>query len=312
MFSNYDKKEQYFELMCCLERQNKDYAELLNSKEYKTGSFVLRLLKCIKSGNWKSIRGYFRNGRWNKKIKHAAVKTAAPCRKNFTPEDYFSDERIAVYTSVFGKYDCVQEPVFKPDNVDYFIVTDQKIPEHSVWKKVSLKDGVCDELTTNAEKSRYFKMHPEVLFGDYKYSVYVDGNIKIISDITPYTKLLGDTGIGLHAHSQRKCSYKELEAIQLAYKAKKEDADSYAGFLKKNKFPKDYGLMECGIIVREHNNSVCKKVMDEWWLQFKEKIKRDQVSLPYVLYRNGISVDQVAVLGHNIYDNYSFRIDRHS
>lgn len=311
MFKDFDKKEWYFELMRCLEQQNEAYARLLNSKECKTGSFALRLLNCIKTGNWKSIRGYFRNRRWNKKIK----KTAHPSpyvRRPFQAEDYFSDERIAVYTSVFGKYDRIQEPLFKADNIDYFIVTDQEVPENSMWKKIPHKTAAFDERLSNAEKSRYFKMKPEVLFENYKYSIYVDGNIKIISDLTPYTKLLGDTGIGFHAHSQRNCSYKELEAIKMAYKAKKEDADSYAAFLKEHRFPKDYGLLECGVIVREHNNPICKKVMDEWWLQFMNKIKRDQVSLPFILFNNHISVEQVAVLGQNIFENYSFRIDRHS
>lgn len=118
--------------------------------------------------------------------------------------------------------------------------------------------------------------------------------------------------MGFHYHNQRQCAYDELEAIKLAYKVRKEDADEYRNFLLKKEFPKNYGLLECNVIVREHNNPTCKKVMEAWWEQFRKQIKRDQVSLPFVLFSNGISIDSVAVLGENVYSNYSFRIAKHN
>ena len=130
--------------------------------------------------------------------------------------------------------------------------------------------------------------------------------------MSPYIKLLGKEGMGFHYHNQRQCAYDELEAIKLAYKVRKEDADKYRDFLLKKEFPKNYGLLECNVIVREHNNPTCKKVMEAWWEQFLKQIKRDQVSLPFVLFSNGISIDSVAVLGEDVYSNYSFRIAKHN
>lgn len=308
-------KDMYFLLNKGLEQQNEELLANFNTKEYRYGSYFCRIIQCLKTGNWKSIRGFFRNIRWGKKLKNSDnIRTLDEAktkeRREFVADDYFTNDKIAVYTCVFGKYDKIQEPLIKPDNIDYYIITDQKLPQNSLWKTIPWKKYCAAELS-NAEKNRFFKMHPEQVFWDYKYSLYIDGNIKVISDLTPYVKLLGKTGIGFHYHNQRKCAYEELEAIKTAYKVKKEDADNYQKYLKKQNFPENYGLLECNVIVREHNNPTCKKVMDEWWEQFLTKIKRDQVSLPYVLYINSIRVDEVAVLGENVYSNYSFRIVKH-
>ena len=44
-------------------------------------------------------------------------------------ELYIRDERIAVYTAFFGPYDQLREPLLQPDNIDYYILTDQPVPE---------------------------------------------------------------------------------------------------------------------------------------------------------------------------------------
>lgn len=311
MLDNGISREMYFLLNKSLELQNAEFNALQKTKEYKYGSYLCRIVQCLKSGNWKSIRGFFRNLRWEKKLVVSNnSNTIRKDKREFVADDYFTNDRIAVYTCVFGKYDSLQEPVIKPDNIDYYIITDRPVPDSSLWKTVSWEHCCSDELSC-VEKNRYFKMHPECIFPKYRYSIYIDGNIKVISDLSPYVKLLGQEGIGFHYHNQRQCAYEELEAIKLAYKARKEDADAYKTFLLKKKFPKNYGLLECNVIVREHDNPICRKIMDEWWKQFRDHIKRDQVSLPFVLFSNGIKVDSVAVLGKDVYSNYSFRIVKH-
>jgi len=57
---------------------------------------------------------------------------------------------------------------------------------------------------------------------------------------------------------------------------------------------------------------VCKKLMEEWWKEFLTYSKRDQISMPYVLYKNRISISEVGTLGNNVYENPSFRIVTHN
>ena len=288
--------------------QNEEYIALQQSREYRMGSFLCRLLYCIKKGKIKSVLGYIRNLYGRKRLKVTARPEDGQQIK-YTDEDYFLNDRIAVYTSIFGGYDAVREPLFRPNNIDYYIITDQTVPNGSMWKRL---DVTLAENLTDSEKNRYVKMHPDVFFSEYRYSIYVDGSIKIISDLTPMITRIGESGIAVHRHSQRCCVYEELEATIVTHKLTNEKSKEYNEFLRAENMPPRYGLCECGVIAREHNNPLCKKIMEEWWEQFLTRIKRDQLSFPYVLFKNGIEVDSVAILGGNIYKNSAFRVNQHS
>ena len=54
-------------------------------------------------------------------------------------------------------------------------------------------------------------MHPDVLFEDYNYSIYIDGNIKVIGDLTAYINLISKAGIAVHRHGKRDCVYEEAK-----------------------------------------------------------------------------------------------------
>ena len=96
--------------------------------------------------------------------------------KSCVKENYFSSERIAIYTCITGGYDSVIEPLFIPDNCDYYLVTDRekKLPANSAWKQIVI-DRSLPQLQNldNAGLNRYYKMHPDVLFEDYNYSIYI-------------------------------------------------------------------------------------------------------------------------------------------
>ena len=310
MFYNVNLEEEYMKMTTCLKEQNKEYQNLLNSKEYKLGSLILRIKNCISHFSFKSMLGYLRNLKWRKYERKTEQEQSFEAI-SIKPSEFFSQKKIAVYTCIFGDYDQIQEPLLQPNNIDYYIITDKRIDTKSAWNVIIPKFDLCEKLS-NVEKNRYYKMHPDLILKDYDYSIYVDGNIKVISDLTPYIYKLNANGIGMHKHNKRNCSYDELEALLLAHKASKKDVIQYKRFLQENCFPPNYGLLECNVIVREHHNEICKKIMEQWWQQFETGIKRDQVSLPYVLHKNNIEVKDVAILGHNVYKNYDFRIVRHN
>lgn len=289
------------------QKLNQEYLELLNSKEYQLGAKIIKIKNCILGGRIKSISGYLKAALAEKKI----IKTVDPntlVNPVIGEDDYFINERIAVYTSIFGKYDSLKEPLIKPNNIDYFIITDQKIPDSSMWKKLTI--GNHGNFSP-AEKNRYAKMHPDSFFESYQYSIYVDGSIKIVSDLTPLIKYIGKAGMAVHKHSQRNCVFDELEYAVNSFKITKKEATGYLKYIQDIKMPKDFGLCECGVIAREHNNPMCKKIMSLWWNQFLRYIKRDQISFPVVLYMSGLQIDDISTLGNNIYSNHLFRVEEH-
>ena len=224
------------------------------------------------------------------------------------PEDYFSEDRIAVYTVIFGKYDEILEPYCSPDNIDYYIITDQEFDSlKSKWEKVDIsafKSKIKN--MSSSEKNRYFKINPSLVFKDYKYSIYIIGNILVVSDFTELINKIGLFDIATHTHNSRDCVYEEAKAVLAAGKEKKKNIDIQMKAYRDAGMPKKYGLMECNIIARRHTEQ-CSKIMWQWWEEFQKFSKRDQLSLPYVLFKNGIDVSDVATLGVNVLQNPALR-----
>ena len=118
--------------------------------------------------------------------------------------------RVAVYTSIFGGYDTVLEPYYVSERCDYFIITDQEVPKGSVWKKLSLEQVPGFSGMDNYHKSKYCKMMPHVLFPEYEYSIWVDGNVQIVADMIPLVDRLNDEHVmGTFQNPLHDCIYTE-------------------------------------------------------------------------------------------------------
>lgn len=219
--------------------------------------------------------------------------------------NYFSKNKIAVYTGVFGNYDNIYTPKIKPDNIDYFIFSDNEI-KNPVWKYRELK--LPEELgqLSNAEKNRYIKMHPHILFPEYKYSIYVDGSIEIITDFTEFIYKNNKYGFSLHKHYERNCAYDEIDKCIDQKKCSVDELIKYKEKLEKEGFPHQFGLLEAPVLVREHNNKKCIDLMNSWWDEYKNNIKRDQLALIYLVWKNEINPNELSKLGDDVHANYAF------
>ena len=302
---NDEKSEKtYIELMDSIKKLNSDWIKIRNSKGYKIGSSLVELKDALKSFKISEVRKIL-----NRKKQGLRKKQVISLKENTHDVNYFSNDRIVIYTSIFGKYDSLIEPLCVPDNCDYVIITDLNVDENSKWKKMDTLPEMKN--MTNVEKNRYAKMNPHLFFKDYKYSIYIDGNIQVISDLTEYVNILNEIGIGIHTHHLRDCVYDELNVLLKSKKDTKENLLRHKKYLIDTGMPKNYGLLQCNLIVREHNNETCIKIMQDWWNEFENYSKRDQVSLPHVLYKNNIKIEKVGILGNNVYNNPSFRILTH-
>lgn len=311
MFNTYKEKKSYEKYMECLKLRNIEYKKLITGRYYQTGK-IFNVVQGLFS--WKKHTDsmkYIKN--WIQ-LRHCDIHFPIKEIKHKMPKNsnYFSSERIAIYTCIFGTYDRPEEPVWKPDNCDYYIITDQEVERTSAWKKVAIEKFInkIDKLTL-AEKNRFFKMHPDIIFPEYRYSIYLDGNIQPVTDLTEYIYYISNIGISAHLHSIRNCVYKEAEIVKLLKKEKTERIQNHIEYIRKTKMPEEYGLIECNIIAREHHNPICKKIMDDWWNEFMNYSKRDQISFAHVLYMNGIPVDKVGTMGNNVFMNPSFIKKRH-
>ena len=304
----------YSEMIDAVKKLNHEKRDILMSREYKTGSSLVEKKRKIKEKGISQIAGIIKKHR---KFKKGEKYSMAPFinkdnSKRTGESNYFCKDKIAVYTCIIGKYDGILEPLFKPDNVDYYAITDFEIPEDSMWKRIDVADYKSElQGMDNVLKNRFFKMHPEKVFGDYRFSVYVDGNIRICTDMTEYINRISDCGVSMFLHAQRQCVYDEARACVNMGKATKEEVDRQISHLKNEGMPENYGLPTCNVIVREHNKPRCIKMMNDWWDEFNKHVKRDQRSFPLVLYKNNIKPENMATLGYNVYRDDSFEFVNH-
>lgn len=303
-----ENKEKIENVLHSLEQLNSEYTKMLNSKEVVNS---IKWNHFFKYFNKLDFQGLFQRYKIRKNMECLPVDITDR-REEITVNDYFLDEKIAVYTVMFGEYDSIREPVYIPDNCDFYVITDQDIDKTSAWKRISIEEFSIKDFS-NAEKNRYFKMHPEKIFPNYKYSIYLDSNIVPVSDLTAMVNRMGKYPIAYHGHRDRDCVYSEAVAALKLGKMSKEGYSSYMQYLSNCNFPKHIGLAECNVIVRKHNEELCIKLMEQWWKLFSNgQIKRDQLLLPLVLFEYSIPVNDICTLGNNVYTNRLVRVEYHN
>lgn len=247
------------------------------------------------------------------RIDFSDYEQKACCQTTKIDIDYMP--KIAVYTCILGNYDSLNEPLFKSDYCDFYAFTDFKIGSNSEWKRVDVElyraeaGGVLD----NSYMNRWIKMHPHLLFPNYDYSLYVDGNVVVVSDVIPLLiKLIQENNfISIHQHWSRAFLETEARAIKAKKNIDINLLDKQIREYQANGYHDEIPLLEATIILRKHTDIRCINVMANWWEEFNRFIPRDQISLPYVLWKNGIKKENITFMGNNKYLNPCFYIMSH-
>lgn len=207
--------------------------------------------------------------------------------------------RIAVYTGIFGGYDQICEPQARPENIDYYFVSDERPQRLKGFQWLDAKAFLPPGLRGGFLRNRYVKTHPHILFPHYGQSIYVDGNIRILGDISNF---LGDskTGISVFMHPWRRCIF--FEALQIV-NYKRISGSRVAGQMLRyldEGMPVQYGLAEMGVIAMRHNQEGCMRLMEDWWREISQYGARDQLSFMYCMWKNGYRLQDLTPLGFNI------------
>ena len=232
----------------------------------------------------------------------------------YTLKEYesYPNVKVVVYTCIWGKYDRIQEPLYINPNIDYCIITDQKINESSNWKQIELPENIKRLELTPTEINRYCKMLPHKLFPEYDYSIYIDGNIAVVTDMFPIIADMNEKGLGVHKYPLTDCIYDMGKSIVAGKKASEECVYEQLKKYENEGFPKHFGAYECNILVRNHNSKKCSQLMENWWEEFNlTSTKRDQLSFAYVLWKNKYNLDDIHILGSNVRLNPRFQILDH-
>ncbi len=210
-------------------------------------------------------------------------------------------KRIAIYTCITGNYDSPKEPLITSPECDYYCITDNAELNSSVWRRLDIQNFIPEGISDNTRRSRYCKIMGCEIFNQYPFSIFIDGNIQIIKDISKYVDLLACGRIGLNGFPivDMDCTYSH--GVSLA--DRKDDASVIRQQLKRYKndgFPRHYGLFETNIVARNNRDEQIKTIMRQWWQEVYQNSRRDQLSLFYLLWKNGFVKNDIVVLNNKV------------
>lgn len=205
----------------------------------------------------------------------------------------FMKNRVVFYTCIVGDYDNLEEPLSVCPDCDYYVISDVPPQKESIFQYIDISRCLPGNVTDNTKKNRYCKINAHKIFPQYRYSIYFDGQFQLQSAIVKYVEQLPKTGIVAFCENYWSSTYMEAMRILL------NKRDSEEVIMRQMKqywlegLPEEFGSKYCGILIREHNNPICKKLMEDWWEQIEQFSKRDQISFPYIIWKNGYTMADV-------------------
>lgn len=229
------------------------------------------------------------------------VQSHEPRHESSVIETYWNQHggrtnKSAVYTCITNGYDdldLIANHKYVDPNWDYICFTDDQsqIAQNRVgiWQIRPLSFSNADATRIN----RWHKMHPHILLPDYTESIYIDANIDIL---TPYLfqKIVEfDKDFILPRHDTRTCIYQEFELFLSEFTEETEKITAEWKFLRKSGMPRNFGMTENNILYRRHNSPSVIQLMEQWWEMVNKYSRRDQLSLPYLLWKSGADLSRM-------------------
>lgn len=225
-------------------------------------------------------------------------------------EELLENKKIAIYSCIIGNYEKAKEYPFKDKRCDYFLFTDNVSIKSDFWRVKPIPDSLTGKSKTYI--NRYIKMHPNELFSNYDYVIYVDGSVLITGDIIRLLSTI-DKSVGMsgHRHSLRDCVYDEAVACFATRRGNKKNIKKQMSYYKKSGFPRHFGLIECTLLFTKIGEESAH-IYNLWWDEFiRSKSNRDQLALPFVFWKLGIDPKMAMVVGTNILNSNDFIVFPH-
>lgn len=204
-----------------------------------------------------------------------------------------------IYTCITGGKDILSEDI-NIKGAKAVCFTDDPTMKSEKWEIRQIPNLYKDI----RRDSRTVKLLPHIFFPEAEYSLYLDGNI--ISKV-PIQRMideyLQDEDIAVFKHHTRDCLFDEAkECIRLGL----DDTNSIEQHIKRYEgFPKHKGLYQCGMILRRHTPKI-KRLNESWFAQYMTGCKRDQVSFPYALEKEGVAIFAIDSFAY-LHDYFEYR-----
>lgn len=214
--------------------------------------------------------------------------------------------KIVVYTCVTGAYDAPKRPSALPAGADYVCFTpDAESCPPGAPEGMDLDDQML---------SRWYKLNPHLLFPDYEYSLWIDGNIDLLGGEL-FATIEEQTARGVLysgiRHPERDDVYAESYKILANGRDVARRLRRTVRFLRSEGFPRHAGLMENNVILRRHNDPAVVSFDELWWSLMLRYSHRDQMTQGYCLRKCGIEPSYLIPEGFSARNHPSFAYTGH-
>lgn len=183
---------------------------------------------------------------------------------------------IIVYSAVFGGYDTLH-----PTDYQSLCFTDGKMAPIIGW----------DYRIIYADKDpKWANRHCKLLVHEHlntEYSIYHDGNIRMLIDPEEAVRWLEDADIAVFAHPERDCVYDEALACIQLHKAPASAVRPHMARYRQEGYPAHNGLAACWVVIRRHTEAV-KRFNQAWWEEYTKGAKRDQLGFDHTCWKLGM------------------------
>jgi hypothetical protein len=194
-------------------------------------------------------------------------------------------KKFLVITAITDGKDKLIDPPVVFKNCDYIAYVDKKEDDVKVWEQRDiLKFSTIDDYK-NRREAKTYKILSSLMFPQYEYIIWEDGNHQLKKDPQLIIDEYGDdVDVFLFKHPDRKCLYQEMTACAQWNLDIHDNLQNQFTLYKSLRMPDRYGLYEmCTFIVK--TTHAVKELQLMWWEQITKFSSRDQISFPFCLWR---------------------------
>lgn len=217
---------------------------------------------------------------------------------------------MIVYTAMMGGIDRLQPPwgpTEKPDppwdGVDFVRFHDVEMAVgatfHQGWENIW--QNRIGHARTDAKRLKI--LPPSYIWDNHDASIWVDHNIFFKKNPI---ELFNDSLMRVFRHPYRTCITEEANVVKANNMDTSEKIDPQVGRYIDEEFPLHHALYAGCILVRKHIPEV-RRFCDLWWKEIENGSHRDQISLPYVIWKTGFPIDVIEKNPFNC--EFSLRVD---
>lgn len=146
-------------------------------------------------------------------------------------------------------------------------------------------------LKSGHDINRYHKFFSHLLFPQARFSVYLDGNVAYNGHVMDLVSCVREAGaaLGVFTHPEGRTLREEVRACEALGKFDSFDRGRLERQLQhylSEGMDLDEPIGANYLIVRDHSHPGLPLAMSLWWSQIFEFTKRDQLALPYVLWKS--------------------------